>query len=163
MGKEIHRRQYPTIGRDRFAAHDQHRAPAHPQQPPGGGSEQQAKQWALAARADNYKAGARLGGIVGDLVMRAADAPRHADADAIAFAHYPRGGFGLLAKGCRDGCAIGGTDILPGVQYERRGHMQEMQFRALLAGGERRSQHGAVRIAGKISGGDDGGHGWHDQ
>jgi hypothetical protein len=71
----------------------------------------------------------------------------------------PRGSFGLLAEGGRDGRAIGGTDILSGVESEGRGYMQQMQFRALLAGDERRAQHGAVCITGKISGGDDGGHG----
>lgn len=63
----------------------------------------------------------------------------------------------MLAEGSRDGTAIGGPDILPGVKSEGRDYMQKMQFRVLLLGDEGRTQNGTVRFAGEIRGGNDGG------
>jgi len=58
--------------------------------------------------------------------------------------------------------AVGGAYLLSGIQLGERGHVQEVQFRAMLPGNERCPLHGAVGRIGRIGSGDDGDDGLHE-
>lgn len=101
------------------------------------------------------------GRIVGDLAVRPAEALGLTDRDAVVLAQHPRQG-AVVVAGRRVVVGVGRVERQTGIQGQGRGDVQQMQFRALLPGDQRRPPHGAIGRGGKIGGGNDGLDGLHE-